>query len=179
MKRGVRYATYGYDAQGRAVLSEHAGGVDSYGITYNADDSVTTTNPLGKQTTYFFETILGVRKIVSIEGLASANCAAANKAYTYDARGFRETKTDWEGNVTAYERNSRGLVTSMTEASGRTAERTTNYTYDPGYRVPDIITSPGLATDYNYDAQGRVTSRKLIDTATGETRTNHLRLPSR
>ena len=170
-ENGVRFATYGYDDQGRAISTEHAGGVDNYTVAYNPDETTTLTNPLGKQTTYTFQTIHGVRKIVRVEGHQSANCAAANKAYTYDAQGFRRTETDWEGNVTTYVRDSRGLVTSMTEASGSAAERTTTFTFDSVYRLPDIVTETGLTTDYDYDAQGRMTSRTLIDTATGETRT--------
>jgi RHS repeat-associated protein len=167
---GVRYATYGYDAEGRAVSSEHAGGVDSYTITYNPDDSVTTTNPLGKQTTYHFETILGVRKIVSVEGHQSTNCAAANKAYTYDVRGFVESKTDWKGNITTYVRDDRGLIASKTEALGTTAERTIGTTYDPLFRLPDVITEAGKTTDYDYDVHGRTTSETITDTVTGKAR---------
>lgn len=170
-EKNVRYSTYSYDTQGRAVSSEHANGVNNFTIAYNADDSVTTTNPLGKQTTFYFETIKGVRRIVNVDGHASANCAAANKAYTYDANGWIASKTDWNGNVTSYIRDSRGLVTSMSEADGSTESRTTTYTYDPVYRLPDVITEVGLTTNYDYDADGRVISETLTDTATGETRT--------
>lgn len=170
-ENGVRYATYGYDGQGRAISSEHAGGVNNHTIAYNADDSVTTTNPLGKQTTYRFETILGVRKVVKVEGHQSAHCAAANKASTYDERGFLKSKTDWIGNVTTYERDARGLVTLMTEAAGSNAQRTTTYTYDSLYRLPETITETGKVTTYQYDAEGRTVSESVADTDTGETRT--------
>jgi YD repeat-containing protein len=33
-ERGVRYATFGYDAQGLAISSEHAGGVARYSVSY-------------------------------------------------------------------------------------------------------------------------------------------------
>ncbi len=170
-EKGVRYATYRYDDQGRAISSENAGGVNNFTITYNADDSVTTTNPLGKQTTYYFETILGVRKITNVEGHQSANCAAANKANTYDARGFLESKTDWLGNVTTYVRDTRGLATSMTEATGSNAERTISYTYDPVYRLPETITETGKVSANTYDSDGRIISESITDTNTGETRT--------
>lgn len=170
-ENGVRYATYGYDDQGRAISSEHAGGVNNFTVIYNTDDSVTTTNPLGKQTTYHFETILGVRKIKNVEGHQSAHCAAANKAYTYDDRGFLKSKTDWVGNVTTYERDARGLVTSMTEAAGAGAQRSTTYTYDSVYRLPETITETGKVTTYQYDAEGRTVSESIADTNTGETRT--------
>ena len=49
--RGVRYATFAYDRQGRAISSEHAGGVDRYTASYGyagSDLTRTVTNPLGK-----------------------------------------------------------------------------------------------------------------------------------
>lgn len=57
---GRRYATFGYDAAGRANLTEHAGGADRHTFVYNltpsdniqTNDTVTVTNPLGLQTTY-------------------------------------------------------------------------------------------------------------------------------
>lgn len=170
-EKGIRFATYGYDAKGHAISSEHASGVENHTVTYNPDGSVTTTNPLGKQTTYHFETILGVRKVVKVEGHASASCAAANQAYTYDSRGFLTSQTDWLGNLTTYTRNDRGLVSAMTEAAGTSAARTTNYTYHPIYRLPVNITENGKVTNFNYDAHGRIIEKSVTDSNTGQNRT--------
>ena len=84
--------------------------------------------------------------ITNVEGHQSTNCAAASKAYTYDARGFLESKTDWLGNVTTYVRDTRGLVTLMTEAAGSNVERTISYTYDPVYRLPETITETKIVS---------------------------------
>lgn len=170
-ENNVRFATYAYDAQGRAISTQHAGGADNYDVAYNSDGSVTTTNPLGKETTYHFNTIQGARRLVSVEGHASASCAAANKAYTYDANGWLSSKTDWAGNVTSYTRNAKGLVTGVTESDGSAEERTTTTTYITGFNLPDVITEDGKTTDYDYDGFGRVTSVTVTDTATSESRT--------
>lgn len=170
-EENIRYATYGYDSEGRAISSEHAGGVEDFSVAYNADGTVTTTNALGKETTYTFQQINGVDKIVNVEGHASANCPAAKKSNTYDANGYLASSTDWNGNVTNYERDARGQVTSRTDDVGGSAERTVTTTYDPSYRLPDVITETGKTTDYNYDSDGRVTSMTVTDTATSETRT--------
>ncbi|MBP6057469.1 MAG: RHS repeat protein, partial [Nitrosomonas sp.] len=62
-ENGVRYATYTYDAQGRAVVTEHAGGADRHVLGYSTDGSNTiVTDPLGSQYTHYFQTILGVAK---------------------------------------------------------------------------------------------------------------------
>ncbi|MER0171405.1 MAG: RHS repeat protein [Nitrosomonas sp.] len=170
-EKGIRFATYGYDTNGHAISSEHAGGVENYTVTYNPDGSATTTNPLGKQTTYHFETILGVRKVVTVEGHALASCAAANQAYSYDSRGFLTSQTDWLGNLKTYIRNDRGLVSTMTEAAGTRAEKTTHYTYHSIYRLPVNITENGKVTNFNYDAHGRIIEKSITDSNSGQNRT--------
>jgi YD repeat-containing protein len=46
---GVRYATYKYDANGKAISTEHAGGVEKYSLAYAPDGSSTSvTDPQGQ-----------------------------------------------------------------------------------------------------------------------------------
>jgi RHS repeat-associated protein len=167
---GARFATYDYDANGKAILSEHAGSVDDYTVTYNVDGTTTVTNPLGKDTTYHFTNILGVRKVVQVDGEASTNCVASNRYYNYDARGRVIGKTDWENNTTRFDYDARGNITTITEASGTPQQRVKTITYDATWNLPDLITEPGRTTDYAYDAYGRVTSMTVTDTATAATR---------
>ena len=166
---GVRYATWGYDAQGRANSSSHAGGVDDYTLTYNADGTITETNPLGKQTIYTYTVINGLRKITKVDGVASAHCPAANMAYTYNSSGYLASTTDWEGNLTTYTTDQNGLETSRVEAVGTPEERTITTTWVPSLRLPDVITEAGKTTDYGYDADGRMTSVTVMDTNSGDT----------
>ncbi len=170
-ENNIRYVTWSYDTEGKAISSGHAGGVDNYTITYNPNETTTVTNPLGKQTTYTFETIQGVRKIVGVEGHQSANCAAGSKEYSYTPEGWLDLRTDWEGNVTDFDYDGSGLVTAITRDAGGPDERTTGITYTPDLRLVDIISETGRTTDYGYDAYGRVTSVAITDTNTAETRT--------
>lgn len=165
-----RYATWSYDSQGRATSSAHNGGTDLHTIDYtyldDATDSRTTvTNALGKQTTYHFTTILGVRKVTQVEGHQSTNCAAANKAYTYDTHGFLASKTDWQGNTTTYTRNTRGQELSRIEAVGTPDERTITTEWHPTFNLPTKITEPGRETVISYDANGNELSRTITETA--------------
>ncbi|MCP4127869.1 MAG: RHS repeat protein, partial [Gammaproteobacteria bacterium] len=128
-------------------------------LTYNADDTTTVTNPLGKQTTYHFTVIHGVKKVTQVEGHPTASCEGAYKAYTYDTNGFLTSKTDWNGNVTRYTRDTRGLALTKTEAAGTPQERTTTTEWHSDYRLPLVITQPGKTTEYTYDAQGRQLTR--------------------
>jgi len=170
-ENGIRFSTYTYNTDGLVTSSKHYGDVGEYTFEYNSDETTTVTNPLGKETTYTFETIHGVRKIVDVEGHASTNCPAAGKSYEYDARGFMESKTDWLGHVTEFEHDDLGNVTSVTEAVGDTAERTTTMTYITDTRDPDVITQTGRTIDYDYDSDGRVTDVTVTDTNTSESRT--------
>ncbi|WP_051311883.1 RHS repeat protein, partial [Zooshikella ganghwensis] len=115
---GNRFASWTYDSHGRAISSEHAGGTEKTSLEYHANNSTTVTNPLGKKTTYHFNVINGVHKVVKVEGQQTEHCAAANKAYTYYDNGLLKTKTDWKGMVTTFEYNDRGLETKRTVAFG-------------------------------------------------------------
>ncbi len=161
---GARYATWSYDEEGRAISSEHAGGTDSYAITYHPDGSRTVTNPLGKQTVYRFTTINGVPRLQQIERLAGPQTLAATADLTYDANGFLSSTTDWEGNVTSYVHDSRGLITSLTEAVGTPEERNTTTTWHNDFRLPTQIVAPRQTTDLTYDTDGLLIARTVTDT---------------
>ncbi|MBN1006107.1 RHS repeat protein [Amphritea pacifica] len=126
---GKRFASWAYDDQGRGIMSEHAG-QEHVELVFNTDGTTTVTNELGKQTTYHFTEIEGLKRPTLIEGHATANCVGSNKAYTYYPSGLLETKTDWAGNTTRYEYNDRGLITLIAEAEGSPQKRITTQIWD-------------------------------------------------
>lgn len=161
-ERGVRYATWTYDEQGRAISSEHAAGAEKVLVSYNSDGSSTVTNALGKQTQYQFEVTQGIKRIKSITGFPSVNCPDSNSTFTYDTRGLLTTKTDNNGNVTTYLYNDRGLETSRTEASGTSQARTTTTEWHSTLYSPVRINEPDRSIQYTYDTQGRQLSKTII-----------------
>jgi YD repeat-containing protein len=167
-----RYATYQYDTSGRVVSSEHAGGVDSYAITYNVNGTRTVTDPLGTARTNSYQTVQGVVKTRSIAGSACDACGPADM--TYDSNGHVATETDWNGNVTTYTRSDPNgrpdLETSRTEASGSGVARTITTTWHSTFRLPTLITESGRTTAFTYDANGNVLTKTVTDTGTSETR---------
>lgn len=153
-ERGIRYATWQYDAQGRAISSEHAGGAEKTLLAFNPDGSTTVTNPLGKKTTYFFENVLGIKRVKKVTGEPTASCLGANQDYTYNSQGYLETKTDWKGIQTRFEYDAYGRETSRTEAYNTPQARTISTQWHPTLNLKARITEPGKVTDYTYSPQG-------------------------
>jgi RHS repeat-associated protein len=165
---GNRYATYGYDDQGRAVLTEHVGGADRAEIAYNADGTATVTEASGATHVREFQVHYGVVVPTTIDGDCTS-CASLER--TYDANGFLASSTDRNGNSTTYVNDARGLQTARTEAVGTTEERSVTTEWHPDWRLPVRVAEPGRETRYEYDTNGNLVNRSVIDLVAGETRT--------
>lgn len=167
-ENGATYASWTYDRQARALSSEFAGGTDKTVVTYNDNDgSRSVTNALGQQLIYRFTTLQGTPKVTQTDRVATPTTAAATRRFTYDSNGYTASETDWNGNLTTYVNNSRGLPASVTEASGTPQARTTTITYHPVFHLPLSVTRPGLTTTFTYDSSGNLLTRTQTDTTTG------------
>ncbi len=171
-ENGDRYATWTYDAQGRAVSSEHAGGAERVDLTFNPDGSTTVTDALGAARTYGMTAVLGVVKSTGQSQPGGAGCGPASSTLAYDANGNVASRTDFNGNTTTYTYDlTRNLETSRTEAAGTAQARTIVTEWHASFRLPTKVTEPGLETTFTYDAKGNVTAKTLRDTVTNATRT--------
>lgn len=187
-EKGIRYSTFGYDDKGRATLTEHQNGAGKYEFVYNEDGTTTITNALGKVTTYSYTAINGQVKVESVEGHPTQMCGATNRNYTYNTNGFIETKTDWNGNVTAYTRDEMGRIEVKTTAVGTAEAKTTAYEYHPTLKLKTkieqfagegVLTPIIKTTDIVYFGDeageeywsGLVKSRTTTDPQTAESRT--------
>lgn len=159
-ERGIRYASWSYDAQGRGISSEHAGGAEKVTLAFNADGSTTVTNALNKQTIYRSDDVAGARRVVTVEGQATANCAGANQNYTYTPEGWVASKTDWKNNKTTYIYNNKGQEISRTEAYGTPVATTITTEWHATLNVKTKITEPDRETIFNYDANGLLLNQK-------------------
>ncbi len=168
-EKGNRLATYGYNSDGRAVLTTHAGDADRHSIVYHADGRRTVTNPLGKETIYHYSTVQNAPKVTLVEGVANGTCEAANQSYSYSSNGFLSSKLDWKGNRTNYTYNNRGLQESRTEAFGTPLVRTITTQWHPTFRLPTQITAPGKTTAFSYNASGLLLTRTETDTTANVT----------
>jgi YD repeat-containing protein len=171
-----RFATYSYDAQGRGISTEHAGGAERVSLVYNADGSTTVTDALNTARTYQFQTLLGVVKSTGQSQPGGSGCNASASALSYDTNGNVISRTDFNGHRTNYTYDlARNLETSRTEgltASGATtlATRTITTAWHPTLRLPVQVTHGNQQTSYAYNSQGDLTDKTVTDLATNSTR---------
>ncbi|MGI2028629.1 RHS repeat domain-containing protein [Endozoicomonas acroporae] len=160
-EEGDRYASWTYDAKGRATSSFHGDGAEKVTVAYNDNGTTTVTNSLGKQTTYHYQVVQGIRKVTRIDGQPSPNCPASNASYTYNDQGLLSSKTDENQNLTTWQYNDRGLVTTTTEAKGTSEERVTLTEWHPAKRLPARIIEPTRITEFTYNDQGRLLGQQV------------------
>ncbi|MGD2111975.1 MAG: DUF6531 domain-containing protein, partial [Gammaproteobacteria bacterium] len=81
----VRYATFNYDARGRATLSHHAGNAERVDIAYNdADGTRTVRNSRDIPSTYTTVSQLGVELVTGIAGPGCSTCGKGEESSYYD-----------------------------------------------------------------------------------------------
>lgn len=136
---GQRFATWSYDAAGRAVSSEHAGGADR--VAFDYQPSYTTVTDTRNQTRSFNTTIeAGVGLITAVSGPHCATCGPEYRAATrYDTRGFKQIVTDAAGTITRYTHDDSGREIERVEALATADARTTTRAYDAVSGLPSSI----------------------------------------
>lgn len=171
--RGIRIATYAYDAEGRAVSTEGANGSNRYTVEYGVYNNGLTrrvVNPLGRSSTYRFQrfstTALNDIRLVSVEGDASANCPDSIESVGYASNGFVASIVDEKGVSRTTTRDARGRPTTIVEAAGTADARTTQIVWHPTFNQPTQMARPGLTIDLTYNALGQIATRTLTDTTT-------------
>lgn len=168
---GQMYAQWHYDQQGRAISSEHAGGVDKHLFSYNNNGSTTLTNPLGKETTYYFKSVNNRRVLSHVEGHQSDYCAASYKATEYDAYGFDDKVSDWQGNITDYDYNQRGLIEKVTVGFATDDAVSVITKWHPYFHLPVEETTPTTQTTFEYNELMQLVKKTVKGINTGQART--------
>src|SRR5262249_50362014 len=137
-----RLSTWGYDSKGRATSSQLAGGADAVTLVYNSATNVTVTDALGAVRTFDYGRVGDQSLPTSISRSKCPTCES-DAATTYDSSGFMSSSTDYNGNVTCYKNDSRGLELARVEgfASGSTCPSDVSaYSPAPGTRQRKITT---------------------------------------
>jgi RHS repeat-associated protein len=163
-EQGVRYTTFKYDAEGWALSTEKAGGVDKYTVP-TKDGYV---DPLGTSRNHTFR-IYG-NELVFLGSSPAPASPSEPPIYSRTVRedGLVELEYDQSNNQSTYQWDApRRLPVSITEAVGTPESRTTQITWLPLRRLPLSITEPGRTTTYAYDSLGNPLTQTITDTGGG------------
>lgn len=171
-ERGVRYATWSYNAQGLAVFSEHAGGADKTQLSFNADGSTLVTNVLNGKINYNIQKDIGGNKqVVSATVLPTGNIEGATTRFTYsygklycsiDAKGI--------GTCQSHDLLDRKIADTSYLDKNFQKHYSKGYVWHPEknlviYFKEGLYREPGRITDFIYDNNDRLI-RKNIRTTT-------------
>jgi YD repeat-containing protein len=150
-ENGVRFATFRYDFQGRARLSELSDGADRVLVNYDTGGGTRVTDALGTARHYRHEMILGVKRT------QRATKPSAFSTWDYDKNGNIKSYTDYrKKNRTDFAYDlARNLEISRTEAIGTPDTRTITTEWDLEFRLPKKIFEPKRVTTFVYDHDGK------------------------
>ncbi len=146
---GQRFTRWEYDSEGRAITSEHAGGVGRVTLSYGEAET-TVTDAAGAVRTREYTEVQNRPRLSRILGGRCPECGEV-AFQVYDANGFVVQTQDWNGVETVYTRDDQGLETSRTEAFNTPEARTIHTDWHPVYRLPIRITEPTRITEFVYD----------------------------
>jgi YD repeat-containing protein len=160
---GQRFATWSYDAQGRALSSEHAGGAERVTLSFDSPSATTVTDALGTARTYGLTSVLGVVKNTGVSQPGGPGCNASASSLSYDANGNVASRTDFNGTTTTYTYDlARNLETQRVEASGSTVARTVSTQWHPTWRLQTRLAEPKKITTWVYNGQPDPTNGNAI-----------------
>lgn len=167
---GSRYATFGYQADGRAISTQLGTGAGAYAVSYASNGmSAQVTYPTGNVATLSFDNTLGTMRVQGTSEPCGASCGETAQTQTFDANGSPLLAMDFNGNQTATTYNTFGLLTHKVESQGQTTQRTTNMSWDTALRVPltrTVLDNNGntvASESWIYNTFGQATARCEAD----------------
>ncbi|MEO8024111.1 LamG-like jellyroll fold domain-containing protein, partial [Polaromonas sp.] len=144
-ERGIRYSTFTYDTAGRALSTEHAGGVEKFSVSYGtppqatmtqtydpvtalttrihgwqAPSGVQITRPSGEVANASSSTVLGYPLPTGFSQPAGSGYGASNNASTFDASGNLTSTDDFSGQRSCYAYDSGNRETVRVEGLAST-----------------------------------------------------------
>jgi len=167
-ENGQRFASWFYDSKGRAVSSEHAGGVNKVTLSYNADGSTLVTNARGTSHVNTFSTVAGNVVLTGKTQPAGSGCMASARNLAYDGAGNPTVRDNFNGERTCSVYDSRNLEVQRIEglsggvdcatvtATGATlpsGARKVSTSWHPDWRLPVQVSEPLLVTTSVYHGQ--------------------------
>ncbi|MCP5206257.1 MAG: pilus assembly protein [Hahellaceae bacterium] len=143
-ERQIRFATWAYDAQGRATFSEHANGVDRVTLTYGEGETLITDSQ-GKQSTYLTEVRKGIPLVNEIRGPGCNTCGVGDVAYEYDG-SFQMTRVTYkDGREINQSYDELRRLVKISKAYPRSVhQQTVSFAYEGESNIPSHIVNPSV-----------------------------------
>ena len=163
-ERGERYATWAYDSQDRAILSEHANGVERVSLDFSTPGQTLVTNSDGEQSVYHTRYQSGIPIVTAIAGPGCSTCGAADSQYIYNDGGQLAQSHSKDGLTTHYHYDDQGrLLNISVEDSNGTKHQREQRSYQGNNLQPNQIHQPSVNPDgqhrrlLTYNAQQQLT----------------------
>lgn len=160
---GVRYATYAYDDQGRAITSELTAGADRYQFQYQANGQTTVLTPDGGSSVYSFLKQNGVLLPTGVSA-PCPTCGNTALSTSYDSNNNATSKTGYDGSTTSYTYDTLGRETQRIEGAGTANAKTTTTEWDPQQWIVTRVAAPNKIEAFSYDANGNLLSHTVTPT---------------
>ncbi len=160
---GVRYATYAYDDQGRAITSELTAGADRYQFQYQANNQTIVTQPSGTTSTYTFLKQNGVLLPTGVSA-PCPTCGSTAQSTSYDANNNPTSKTGYDGSTTTYVYDALGRETQRVVGAGTADAKTTTTEWDSQQWLVTRVAAPNQIDTFSYDANGNLLSHTVTPT---------------
>jgi len=175
-ENGVRLATWSYNANGRAISSEHGQSLEKVELDFslaNQTKVVThVSDTLTNETIYHYSTKFinssAKRQLNELEQLACTDCVVGSWSFEYDTNGYVNKSTSPSGMITTFEHDDDGFETSRTEAFGTANAKTTTTEWNTTTRKPIHTITDNLKTEFGYNSQNQRTTVTLTDLNTSE-----------
>jgi len=156
---GQRYATFRYDSDNHAEVSEHGHGLESTRLSQYSNGIVTSKTMDGREETFRATTILGVPRVTARE--EHFGLGVIKRAYEYGLNGRLSSLTDYLSVPTSYRYDDvRGLETERSEAEGTPVARRTKTHWHPVFDLPTRIEQGDSWVDYTYDQHANLVEER-------------------
>ena len=96
-ENGTRLADYKYNCDGKAVSTEHTGGVEKYSFTYSGYTSATEIDPLGTTRKHTFAEVAAAIRPTSTTQPGPNGQGTVTSTRSYDPQGNIASKVDFTG----------------------------------------------------------------------------------
>jgi RHS repeat-associated protein len=144
-ERGIRYASWRYDAEGRAIRSSHADHVEEVHLDYTTAGQTRVTDSQGRISTYLVETRDGIGHVLAIQGPGCSSCGGGDVSYRYNERHQVIERRSKEGITHHYHYDELGRTTEITrQVAGEAPQRLLSYRYDGRHRRPASVIRPSV-----------------------------------